>query len=749
VDDVEALLDSTRLVTLTGPGGAGKSRLAEVVAERFGRRTGERAVLVELAPVDDADLVPGKIASRVGLPSAEPLDGLISLLADRSFLFVLDNLEHLPGIGATVDALLRGTSGVRILATSRAPLGVPGEQQYSVPPLDVPAVADADAERVGATPAVRLLLDRARASDPHLDVTPDNAETLGRIVRMLDGLPLALEIVAPWLRPLTPDGVLDQLQRPLDIAGRGIADARHRTLRDTIAWSSDRLSPEQRTLLACLSTLRGSGDLDAVTAIAGPMLQRPVVDVLVDLVERNLVQPAPPLHRRPRFRLLETVRHFAAEQLEAAGSTAAVTDRATAHYARWAVELARHSEGPDTSVWLEHAVADSDNLRAAIDHLEATGRTDEHLQLVADAMVLWFEAGHEHEGERRLRAALVRAPASPTRAIALAYLAWLVGTHNRSEASELARQAVDLARRDRDRPVLAFALQTLGENLDDLDGAVAASTEAGRLADELSADPLGTPVRYGPTAGQAVASGAAHNLAALWTHRSLPTAIEWQRKALSLAEIEGDVRITAVNSARLGLLHLVGGDPSAAAEPITRAAELMTGRVTARWEDTVTFARARLLEWQDDGAAAEAAYRDLTTSALAGGRLLHAVLGSCALADVLIRRGALPEADAVLRHVDAVLAGCADPRQLARLQVRRARLRRSRGDASGARALLDAVGPIFPGDELSPERIVWFVESALLEPGPADAARHVGALQDLARRTGVRIPPWEFLLLGR
>ena len=747
VDEVEALLGSTRLVTLTGPGGAGKSRLAEEVAERFGRRTGDLAVVVELAPVDDDGLVPGKIASRIGLPSAEPLEGLISLLGGRPFLFVLDNLEHLPGIGTTVDALLRGASGVRILATSRAPLGVPGEQQYGVPPLDVPAAADVDAGRVAATPAVRLLLDRARASDPRLDVTTDNAETLGRIVRMLDGLPLALEIVAPWLRPLTPDGVLEQLQRPLDIAGRGIADARHRTLRDTIAWSADRLSPEQRELLACLSVLRGSGDLDAVTALAGRVLARPVVDVLVDLVERNLVQPAPPLNRRPRFRLLETVRHFAADQLAASGRTAEVADRATDHYARWAVELARHSEGPDTSAWLEQAIADSDNLRAAIDHLEATGRDEEHLQLVVDAMVLWFEAGHEHEGERRLRAALARAPTSPTRAIALAYLAWLVGTHDRSEAAGLARQAVDLARRDGDRPVLAFALQTFGESIDDLDDAVAASTEAGRLADELADDPLGAPVRYGPTAGQAVASGAAHNLAALWTYRSLPTAIEWQHRALSLAEIEGDRRITAVNSARLGLLHLVGGDPSAAAEPITRAAELMTGRVTARWEDTVTFARARLLEWQDAGSAAEGAYRDLTTSALAGGRLLHAVLGSCSLADVLIRRGALAEAHAALRQVDAVLVVGADVRQRARLQVRRARLRRLQGEAAGARALLEAAGAAFPVDELSPERVVWFVESALLEPRSEDAVRHVAALDDLAQRTGVRVPPWERLLL--
>jgi ATP/maltotriose-dependent transcriptional regulator MalT len=171
----------------------------------------------------------------------------------------------------------------------------------------------------------------------------------------------------------------------------------------------------------------------------------------------------------------------------------------------------------------------------------------------------------------------------------------------------------------------------------------------------------------------------------------------------------------------------------------------MTGRVTGRWEDIVTFARARLLEWQDDAAGAEAAYRDLTTSALAGGRLMHAVLGSCALADVLIRRGALAEADAVLRRAEVELAVGADVRQQARLQVRRARLRRLRGDAAGARALLEAVAPAFPDGELGPERVIRLVESALLEPD--DAARSVAAIDDLAQRTGVRIPPWERLLL--
>src|SRR6185436_13536943 len=134
--------------------------------------------------------------------------------------------------------------------------------------------------------------------------------------------------------------------------------------------------------------------------------------------------------------------------LAATGLGREVADHAARHYARWAVGLARHSEGPSTSSWLDRAVADADNLRAAIDHLEQTGRSQEHLQLVVDTMALWFEAGHEREGERRLSGALERAPESPTEAMALACLAWLVGTHDRPAAARLASQAVDLARRD-------------------------------------------------------------------------------------------------------------------------------------------------------------------------------------------------------------------------------------------------------------------------------------------------------------
>jgi hypothetical protein len=165
----------------------------------------------------------------------------------------------------------------------------------------------------------------------------------------------------------------------------------------------------------------------------------------------------------------------------------------------------------------------------------------------------------------------------------------------------------------------------------------------------------------------------------------------------------------------------------------------MTGRVTARWEDIVTFAHARLLEWQGCGNEAGTTYRELITSALAGGRLMHAVLGSCGLADVLTLEGAHAEADDVLRRAAALLVVGADLRQHARLQVRRARLLRLRGDATGAAAALASAVPAFAEDELPPERIVWFVETALLRA----ESEPLAALAELSARTGVQVPPWE------
>jgi predicted ATPase/DNA-binding SARP family transcriptional activator len=740
--EVTELVGSHRLVTLTGPAGAGKTRLAEEVAAR----ADFEAVLVDLTSVDDPALVPARIATRLGLATGEPLDVLVTRLAHRPLLLVLDNLEHLRGVATTVTSLLRSTTELRILATSREPVRVTGEQQYAVSPLPLPAADERDPQRLMASSSVELLAVRARESDPGFLVDDGNARTIAQIARALDGLPLALEIVAPWLHPLGHDGVLAQLRAPLDIPDRRTdSDRRHRTLRDAISWSYERLTGDEQALLARLSVLRGGGDLEAVRAVGGSDLAAPVVDVLVDLVERHLVQPPGTPEGPPRFRLLETVRQFASERLIAAGDAEATEARAAAWFGRWAVWLAANSEGPDTGSWQAHAVADADNLRAAMDFLERTGQVEAHLQLVVDTMVLWFEAGHEHEGEVRLERALSAAPddaaAGP---MGLAYLAWLVAGHDRTRAAELAERAAASARRAGDEPVLAFALQALGESSGDVDVARAASVEALGLARRLN----GRPVAYGPTAGDAVACGATHNLAAVEAHRSLPAAIDLQRRALMLCEEEGDRRIIAANSARLGLLHLLAGDVSAATGPIGRAAAIDTGPVTARWEDIVALSQAQLLHHRGCTEEARTAYRALITSAMSGGRMLHVSLGSSGLVDVLTQDGLLEDAAAVLRSADVVLRGRVDARNAAPLQVRKARLLRLTDRPAEATVLLQEARGGLDEDTLAPERIVWLVEQALLAGSPADTRSWVDRLHGLSRRTGVAIPPWERRLLA-
>ena len=633
------------------------------------------------------------------------------MLSQRAVLLVLDNLEHLPGAAATVARLVDGTDHLRVLATSREALGVPAEQQLPVLPLAVPAEDERDLGALAGSDALRLLADRARAVDPRFAVTAENAADLAAVVRRLDGLPLALEIAAPWLRALTASGLLAQLDRVLDVRGRRPdVDARHRSLRATVRWSHDLLDEGQQRLLARMSVFRGDSGLDAVEAVCGRGSDVPVVDVLVDLVDRNLVQLAPPVAGRPRFRLLRTVRDFAAERLDASGERQAVEEQHARWYASWAAGLAAHSEGPHADAWLEQALAEADDLRAAIDHLTRAGRTADRLQLVADAMVLWFEAGHEREGEESLDQALAAAaPDAPARAIALAYLAWLRGTHDRSRAARHAEEAVALARAAGDLPVEAFALQTLGDNEDDRAAAEAATLRAIEVAGRAA----GSVVRYGPTASDAVACGAAYNLAALWASRSVPRALERQRQAVVLAEREGDRRITAVNSARLGLLHLLAGDVRSAAAPVRRATSLVTHPLAARWEDIVVHAEASLAHHEGRLDEAEGLFRSLVRTASVGGRLLHLNLGSCGLTDLLLAAGRIDDAVAALAVAERALVDGADLHHVARVRVRAARLRLTERPDDAADLLAEA-GSGVDDEALPPERVVWFVESAAL-----------------------------------
>lgn len=749
---VADLLGRRRLVTLTGPGGAGKTRLAtEILArERAGGRTGW---LVELAPLIDTDLVASTVAVALGVhpaAGADPLDSLVAHLGATGALLVLDNLEHLRGVHRLVDRLHRSTPHLRILVTSREPLRIDGEQQYPVQPLAVPAASEpSDVKTLAGFDAVRLLMDRVQAHDPSFALDSENAAAIAEMTRRLDGLPLALEIAAPWIRLLTPSGLLDRLTAPLDVAGRGIdVPDRHRSLRDTISWSYDLLPEVERALLRALATFVGTFTLEAVERVvvrAGVLGQAQAADALFNLVDRNLVQAVDPVAGQRRFRLLETIRSFAAAEA-ARQSASDIATLALSHaewYAGWSALLAAHSEGPDSRDWLALAVAEADNLRAAMTTFRRAGRTDDWLQLAVDAMTLWFEAGHEQEGEEHLSAALEAAgPLAPARAIGLTYWAWLRVTHSRAEAAQAAADAVALSRAAGDSLVEAFALQTLGESLDDPDDSEAASRAVFEAADRST----GRTVRYGPTAPDAVRCGASYNLAARWLHRSVPQALAWQEEALRRAELEGDRRITAVNAARLALVHLLGGETERAHALLDRARELVSSMVTARWEDIVTYAEGQLALYEDRPDDAELLLQRVFRAASSAGRPLHTNLGGAALADLYTVTDRPREGFAVLDEAARAATGAADRTHVARLSVRRARLQRLVGRADEAHRGLAAWQPDRNRDALSPERVIWLLESAWLAAETGQPSRALAFIDELAAAkdaTGVHLAPWE------
>ena len=358
-------------------------------------------------------------------------------------------------------------------------------------------------------------------------------------------------------------------------------------------------------------------------------------------------------------------------------------------------------------------------------------------------MTLWFEAGHEAEGEPRLADALAAAgPAAPARAIGLTYWAWLRGTRSRPDAAAAAAEAVALARRDDDAPVEAFALQTLGDTLDDTSASEEASKAVFGAADRSEA----RAIRYGPTAPDAVRCGASYNLAAVWLYRSVPTALSWQQEALRRAEREGDRRITAVNAARLAVVHLLAGDNGSAREQLDRSRELVSQRVTARWEDIVTFAAGQLAHHEGQLDEAEHRLGHVFRSASAAGRPLHTVLGAAALADLYTASGRTDAAHHTLDLAERMAGSLTNPALLATLHVRRARLNRLDGRAGQSADRLRTVARTLTADALPPERVIWLLESAehALDGGDTTgAAAHLNALAGATVVTGVRLPPWE------
>src|SRR4051812_21264153 len=395
--ELESLLKRTRLLTLAGTGGVGKTRLALELARRVEASYESGAALVELAAISDARLVPDAVAAALDvrpLPEQQPVDAVIDFLARRTLLLVIDNCEHvLAATAAFADTLLRAAPQLTILTTSREPLGATGEVVFRVPSLDIPdPERPQPPERLADYEAVSLFVERAAAASPGYVLDEENADDVARICLRLDGLPLALELAAARLGALTTSAIAARLDDRFRLlrSGSHAAPTRQQTLTATLQWSHDLLEPDERVLLRRVAIFSGGFDLEADEEVcAADGIDAPeIADVLARLVEKSLVA-VEDLGRRRRYRLLETVRIYARERLDDAGEVAALADR----HARWALALAERTDSPRLD-------RESANLRVALDTLLAE-EPDTALRFCVALTPFWLRRIELEEAKRR------------------------------------------------------------------------------------------------------------------------------------------------------------------------------------------------------------------------------------------------------------------------------------------------------------------------------------------------------------
>ena len=439
-----------RLVTLVGPGGVGKTRLATHIADQAADLFADGAAFVNLAAITDPALVPTLIAATLGLPDRGPLPCnqiLLSHVASKEMLLVLDNLEHILEATPLISELLLGAPGVTILATSRVLLRLSGEHAYPVPPLDVPNVTEATAlDSLELSDAMRLFVDRARAVRPSLELTQSTALAIAQICQLLDGLPLAIELAAARANVLSPQAMAARLERRLPLLTGGARDRpqRQQTMRDAIAWSYDLLSSDEQALFRRLSVFAGSFSLEAAESASQCLepLELDVLEGIGSLVDKSLLRTAEREDDAPRFAMLQTIREFAQDKLDSAGERA----EAEAAHAGWFLDLARRVDREYYTAaepeWVWRLQPERPNFRAALAWYLAHDPRGQFLELSALIGRLWYKWERYSEGRKWLEQASAiaeKAGPSTSRALILDNLAKLtvVQTEGLSPATSL------------------------------------------------------------------------------------------------------------------------------------------------------------------------------------------------------------------------------------------------------------------------------------------------------------------------
>jgi predicted ATPase/transcriptional regulator with XRE-family HTH domain len=471
-----ALLDparsAVRLLTLVGPGGVGKTRLALAVAACLGDAYPDGVVFVDLAPVRDPRLVPATIAHALevreaGGRSAREL--LLDYLQPRQVLLVLDNFEHLLGAAPLLAELLAGCPHLALLVTSRAALRLRSEQRFPVPPLASPADELLSMETLVATPAVRLFVERAQAVASDFILDAGSAQAVAAICRRLDGMPLAIELAAARVGLLRPEALRRRLEHRLPLLTGGAVDLpeRQQTLRQTLAWSYDLLSRAQQTLFRRLGVFAGGCVVETANIVCNPSIELGinVLDGLTALVDQSLLYVEAESDGEPRFRMLESIREYAWEQLVGSPELRLIQQRHAQVFLGLAEAAEEHLRGPDQAAWQTRVEEELANLRAAVEWSLATGELEPALRAAGALWMFWFVRGYATEGRQWLEALLAQptaATAAAARAKALftaGMLAVYQGDHAAGRA--LHEEGLALQRQLGDRAGIAAALYGL------------------------------------------------------------------------------------------------------------------------------------------------------------------------------------------------------------------------------------------------------------------------------------------------
>jgi predicted ATPase/class 3 adenylate cyclase len=553
--------EGIRLVTLTGTGGTGKTRLALQVAAELIVDFEAGVFFVDLAAISDPHLFIATVAQTLSVreqPGQSLSETLKDYLRDKNLLLVLDNFEQLLDAGPAVSALLAAAPNLKALVTSRAPLHLSGEHEYSVPPLTVPDIGESEPPSIlAAYEAVQLFLARAQAVKPEFELTSENAPAVAELCARLDGLPLAIELGAARVRTLSPQALLGRLSERLALLTGGARDApaRQRTLRDTMEWSYGLLSPSEQRLLARLSVFVGGRTIEAAEAVCDPAheLDETVFDGVDSLVQKSLLRQNEGLAGEPRFLMLETIRDYALERLEESGDGELLRQR----HANYFVVLAEKAEpeilGADQGVWLERLEAERDNFRAALGWLLERGNTERALRLIGSLRRGWVARGYLSETRKWLETAFeqraaVRPQVEAKALYALGRVALVQGDYDK--AIPWLEQSARLFRELGDTEGLVFSLADLGF----IATAQGRREDAERFADESLA--------------QAKAAGSERTIAAA-LHSLACTKLDADEygeartlfaQSLALRRKLGDKRNTANSLCYLGSVALLEGD---------------------------------------------------------------------------------------------------------------------------------------------------------------------------------------------